>query len=197
MVGLGNTVRATMLYMLEAEPEKHFYVKLLRYKNQTELFVDRFGDYNNVSFEILDAINDLAHTVDVFISCITSANGLLVKEDKTFQQGVTVIPVHMRGMQNCDTTFDRVFGDVTDHVKNFKFFPQYKDYSEIGEVLAGRDPGRKTDNQRIIDYNYGLALHDVVYASKIYEMIANKDVPNIEIIKETEKNWIWNSFLEK
>lgn len=183
--------------MLEAEPEKHFYVKLLRYKNQTELFVDRFGDYNNVSFEILDAINDLAHTVDVFISCITSANGLLVKEDKTFQQGVTVIPVHMRGMLNCDTTFDRVFGDVTGHVKNFKFFPRYKDYSEIGEVLAGRDPGRKTDNQRIIDYNYGLALHDVVYASKIYEMIANKDVPNIEIIKETEKNWIWNSFLEK
>ena len=77
-----------MLYMLEAEPEKHFYVKLLRYKNQTELFVDRFGDYNNVSFEILDAINDLAHTVDVFISCITSANGLLVKEDKTFQQAL-------------------------------------------------------------------------------------------------------------
>ena len=190
MVGLGNTARATMLCVLEAEPEKHFHVKLLRYKNQAELFVERFRDYDNVSFEILDDIDEMARTVDVFFSCITSANGLLVEDESTFQCGVTVIPVHMRGLQNCDTTFDRVFGDDTDHVKGFKFFPQYKDFNEIGEVLAGRDPGRKSDEQRIIDYNYGLALHDVVYASKIFEMVANMDVQNIEIVKETDKFWI-------
>lgn len=190
MVGLGNTGRATMLCILEAEPEKHFNVKLLRYKDQAELFIERFKDYKNVEFEIVDDINEMARTVDVFISCITSANGLLVEDEKTFQPGVTVIPVHMRGLQNCDTTFDRVFGDDTDHVKGFKYFPQYKDYNEIGEVLAGRDPGRKSQEQRIIDYNYGLALHDVVYASKIYELVADKDVPSIEIIKETEKFWV-------
>lgn len=190
MVGLGNTARATMLCVLEAEPVKHFHVKLLRYKNQAELFIDRFKDYDNVSFEILEDINELARTVDVFFSCITSANGLLVEDEETFQKGVTVIPVHMRGLQNCDTTFDRVLGDDTDHIKNFKFFPQYKDYNEIGEVLIGRDLGRRAENQRIIDYNYGLALHDVVFASKIFEMVADKDLPNIEIVKETEKFWI-------
>lgn len=96
----------------------------------------------------------------------------------------------MRGLQICDTTFERVFSDDTDHVKGFKYFPQYKDYNEIGEILAGRDPGRKSKEQRIIDYNYGLALHDVVFASKIYELVAEKDVPSIEIIKETEKFWV-------
>lgn len=190
MIGLGNTGRATLLCILEAELEKHFKVKLLRYKDQAELFIERFKDYQNVEFEIVDDINEMARTVDVFISCITSANGLLVENEKTFQPGVTVIPVHMRGLQNCDTTFDRVFGDDTDHVKGFKYFSQYKDYNEIGEVLAGRDPGRKSQEQRIIDYNYGLALHDVVYASKIYELVADKDVPSIEIIKETEKFWV-------
>ena len=189
-VGLGNTARATMLCVLEAEPEKHFDVKLLRYKNQAELFIERFKNYDNVSFEIVDDINEMARSVDVFFSCITSANGLLVEDEKTFQPGVTVIPVHMRGLQNCDVTFDRVFGDDTDHVKGFKFFPQFNDYNEIGEVLAGRDPGRKSEEQRIIDYNYGLALHDVVYASKIYDLIENKEVPNVKIIKETEKFWI-------
>ena len=190
MVGLGNTARATMLCVLEAEPEKHFHVKLLRYKNQAELFIDRFKDYTNVTFEILDDINEMARGVDVFISCITSANGLLVEHESTFQSGVTVIPVHMRGLQNCDTSFDRVFGDDTEHVRGFKYFPQYKDYNEIGEVLAGRDPGRLSDEQRIIDYNYGLALHDVVYASKIFEMVEKMDVPSIEIVKETDKFWI-------
>lgn len=76
-------------------------------------------------------------------------------------------------------------------LKVLSFFSQYKDYNEIGEVLIGRDPGRRSDEQRIIDYNYGLALHDVVYASKIFEMLAyNKDVPNIEIVKETDKFWV-------
>ena len=79
IVGLGNTGRATMLCVLEAEPEKHFKVKLLRYKNQAEVFIERFKDYKNVVFEIVDDINEIARTADVFISCITSANGLLVE----------------------------------------------------------------------------------------------------------------------
>lgn len=189
-VGLGNTARASLLCILEAEPEKQFKVKLLRYKNQAEQFIARFTDYANVDFEIVDSISELAQTVDVFISCITSANGLLVEDEKIFQPGVTVIPVHMRGLQNCDTTFDRVFGDDTDHVKGFKYFSQFRDYNEIGEVLSGRDPGRKSDKQRILDYNYGLALHDIVFASKLYEALINTDTINIPIYKETDKFWI-------
>lgn len=189
-VGLGNTARATLLCVLEAEPERHFHVKLFRYKDQAEPFIKRFGSYDNVSFEIVDDINELARSVDVFFSCITSANGLLVEDQSHFKPGVTVIPVHMRGLQNCDTTFDRVFGDDTAHVKSFKYFNQFNDYNEIGEVLAGRDPGRRGQAQRIIDYNYGLALHDVVYASLIYERVADMDIPSIDIIKETEKFWI-------
>ena len=188
-IGLGNTARATLLCILESEPDKHFSVKLLRYKDQAERFIERFSRYKNVSFEILDDINELARISDVFVSCITSANGLLVEDERTFQPGVTVIPVHMRGLQNCDTTFDRVFGDDTDHVKGFKYFSQFRAYNEIGEVFAGRDPGRRNDEQRIIDYNYGLALHDVVYASKIYEKVKDRDIPSIDIIKETDKYW--------
>jgi len=190
MLGLGNTARASLLCILEAEPEKHFKVKLLRYKDQAEQFIGRFKDYGNVSFEIVDDIRDIARSVDVLISCITSANGLIVEDESIFPPGITIIPVHMRGFQNCDTTFDRVFGDDTGHVRNFKYFPQYQDYNEIGEVFTGRDPGRKAENQRIIDYNYGLGLHDVLFASKIYEMVAKQGLPEVEIVKETEKFWI-------
>lgn len=189
-VGLGNTARSTMLCMLEQEPERHFQVKLLRYKNQADQFIERFKEYHNVSFQIVDDIVKMVHDVDVLISCITSAQGLLVPDVQAFQPGITVIPVHMRGFQNCDTTFDRVFGDDTDHVRGFKFFPQFHEYNEIGEVLAGRDPGRRSDEQRIIDYNYGLALHDVVYASKIYELLESRQLPKVERVKETEKFWV-------
>lgn len=190
-VGLGNTARAAMLCILENEPERHFHVKLLRYKDQAELFINRFRNYGNVSFEIVDDISSLARTVDVFLSCITSATGLLVEDVNSFQPGVTVIPVHMRGLQNCDTVFDRVFGDDTDHVKGFRYFPQFHDYNEIGEVLAGRDPGRTSDRQRIIDYNYGLGLHDVLFASKLYERLKeDATCQDIVLNKETDKFWI-------
>lgn len=189
-VGLGNTARATMLCVLEDEPETHFDVQLLRYKDQAELFIERFKEYSNVTFTIVDDINDMARTVDVFISCITDASGLLIEDESVFQPGITVIPVHMRGLQNCDTSFDRVFGDDTEHVKGFRYFSQYKDYNEIGEVLAGRDKGRKSPKQRIIDYNYGLALHDVLYASKIYSMMMNKTTTEVKIIKENNKFWV-------
>ncbi len=189
IVGLGNTARATLLCILEQEPERHFPVKLVKYKDQAELFIERFKEYKNVSFEIVDSAEAMAADVDVFISCITNAQGLLVPDENTFKPGVTVIPVHMRGLQNCDTTFDRVFGDDTSHVCGFKLFNQWPDYNEIGEVLAGRDPGRRTDEQRIIDYNYGLALHDVVYAAKIYEKLKDES-KEIKIERETAKFWI-------
>lgn len=190
-IGLGNTARATLLCILEAEPDKKFRVKLLRHKDTADLFINRFKMYLNVQFEIVDSIEELAQSSEVIFSCITRANGLLIKDTSIFQPGVTVIPVHMRGFQNCDTTFDRVFGDDTDHVKGFKYFNQFKDYNEIGEVLSGRDPGRKSDSQRIIDYNYGLGLHDVVFASKIYELVKDSEkVSEIEIKKEADKYWV-------
>lgn len=188
IVGLGNTARASLLCILEQEPERHFSVKVVRYKDQAEQFLNRFKAYKNVSFEIVDDVETMAGEVDVFISCITNAQGLLVPNEKTFKPGVTVIPVHTRGFQNCDTTFDRVFGDDTGHVQGFKYFNQWKDYNEIGEVLAGHDPGRRTDRQRIINYNYGLALHDVMYAAKIYEKLKDES-ENIVIERETAKFW--------
>ena len=189
-VGLGNTARATLLCVLRAEPEKHFNVKLLRYKDQAEQFVARFAGYENVSFEVMEQIDEMASTVDVLVSCITSATGQLVS-DQALLPGITVIPVHMRGFQNCDTTFDRVLGDDTDHVRGFKYFSQFRGYNEIGEVLAGADPGRTSNEQRIIDYNYGLALHDVTFAAKIYELLEHDpQVQCVAMVKETEKFWV-------
>lgn len=188
-IGLGNTARATLLCVLGEEPNKYIEVNLLKYKNQADLFIKRFEDYHNVKFNIVDNINDLVKSVDVLFSCITSANGLLIDDVNKYPSGITIIPVHMRGFQNCDIVFDRVLGDDASHVCGFQYFNQFKDFNEIGEVLKGKDIGRKSEEQRIIVYNYGLGLHDLVYASKIYELI-NNDSTAIELKHETSKFWI-------
>jgi ornithine cyclodeaminase len=190
IMGLGNTARATLQCLLEQEPQSLFEVKLLRYKDQHQSFIERFKDYANVSFSVCESINELASTSDVLFSCITHAEGNVVENANTFKEGITIIPVHTQGFMNCDTVFDRVFGDDTNHVKGFRYFSQFKGYNEIGEVFAGRDQGRENDKQRIIDYNYGLGLHDVVFAAKIFELTENQDLQSIELYKETRKFWI-------
>lgn len=188
-LGLGNTARATMLCLLDSEPEMMIHVKLLRYKDQAELFIERFKEYSNVTFTICDDINELVSQSDVIVSCITEAQGFLCNDDTLYKKGVLVVPVHTRGFQNCDLFFDKVYADDTGHVCGFKYFNQFKRFAEIQDVIVGRVEGRKSDEERILSYNIGIGLHDVLFASKIYEQLMDNSV-EIEFVHESEKFWI-------
>ena len=139
-IGLGNTARASLLCLLEQEPKTLFKVKILKYKDQHDSFIQRFKDYSNVSFTVCDNIDEIAKTSDVLFSCITHSNGNLIEDVSLFKPGITLIPIHTQGFMNCDTVFDRIFGDDTNHVSGFKYFNKFHGYSEIGDVFAGKDP---------------------------------------------------------
>lgn len=188
-IGLGNTARATALCLLESEPNQYHRVLLKKYKDQADLFMDRLKEYDNVSFEVIDSIPEMISQSDVVFSCVTDSDGLFCEDERCFKPGCTLIPVHVRGFQNCDLFFDKVYGDDTAPLKSWKFFDQYRHYAELQDVIEGKDPGRENDNERIISYNYGLALHDVFYASKIYELLKDnsQDIPHN---KEVAKFWL-------
>lgn len=188
-IGLGNTARATLLCLLDAEPHIQHNVILKRYKDQAERFMERFKDYTNVRFEIMDSIPDMFRASDVIFSCVTDADGLFCEDPSCFRPGCTLIPVHVRGFQNCDLFFDKVFGDDTAPLRSWKYFNQYRHYAELQDVIDGKDPGRENNTERIISYNYGLALHDTFFASKIYELLKDGS-PDIPIQKETDKFWL-------
>ena len=170
-IGLGSTARATLTCLLESCKDEQLNIRLFKYKDQAERIVQEYKHYANVSFTIVDNTSDLVRGADVVVSCITDAGGLLVEDESLFKPGVLVVPVHTRGFQNCDTTFDKVYADDTDHVKGFKYFSQFKEFHQIEEVLKGEVKGRENDSERILSYNIGLGLHDVLYASRIYDML--------------------------
>lgn len=187
-LGLGNTARATMKCLLEDNPEEQFHVKLLAYKDQATLFAERFSHYSNVSFEVYGDITKLIEGADVIISCVTAADSLLAS-DELYKEGVLVVPVHTRGFQNCDLFFDRVFADDTAHVKDFKNFNQFKEFAEFKEVISGRIPARAHDQERILSYNIGIALHDVYFAARIFDMLTEK-TPEVDLISPKSKFWV-------
>jgi len=190
-IGLGNTARATALCILEDNKDKQILFRLLRYKDQAESFIERFKDYKNLTIEVIDDIETLISSSSVIISCISSASGLLCSNDELFKPGTLLIPVHTRGFQNCDLFFDKVFGDDTGHIQGFKYFSRFKKYDELSQVLIGKNPGRESNDERIICYNIGLGLHDAVYSSHIYDMLSDDEhIPFILQDKETRKFWI-------
>ena len=142
LIGLGNIARASLLVLL-SQIDRPINIKLLRYKDQAELFMERFKDFDNINFTIVDSA----------------------------KEGVLVVPVHTRGFTNCDLFFDKVFADDTGHVDHFKYFSRYKYYAEVSAVVNGKAEGRKNDQERILAYNIGISIHDIYYAYEIYNML--------------------------
>ncbi len=187
IMGLGNTARATLLCMLDSRPEKLFTLRLLRYKDQAELFVERFSGYKNVRFEIVEDPEKLVRNADVIISCITSAKGDIAPDD-SFREGVLVVPVHTRGFQNCDLFFDKVFADDTEHVRGFRYFDRFRKFAELSDVLKNKVAGRETQEERILSYNIGIALHDIYFAGKILKKGSFEN--EVSLNKSSEKFWL-------
>lgn len=189
MMGLGNIARAVALCLISDNQHRDITIRLLRYKNQAELFMERFKDYSNVTFEIVNDKEAFAAEADVLISCVTVATSLLFPDDSLFKKGITVIPVHVRGFQNCDLFFDKVYGDDTGQIEKFKYFKQFRKYDEISRVLSGKNPGRTSNDERILSYNYGIALHDIYFTSKLYERL-RAETSSFEMRRQSDKLWL-------
>ena len=174
-IGLGNVARASLL-ILRAVVNRPLTIKLLRYKDQAENFQERFKSFPNLEFLMVDSVEECIKGSDVVISCATYFEKDIASDD-WFDEGVLVVPVHTRGFTNCDLFFDKVFADDTGHVNHFKNFEKFRYYAEVSDAVNGKSVGRENDNERILAYNIGVSIHDINFASHIYQMI--KERPEI------------------
>ena len=186
-MGLGNTARATMKILEALFPDREMTIKLLKYKNQHEQFKDIFSSNKNLKFEICDTCQQLVKGSDVIVSAVTVFEDD-VCEDECFDEGCLLVPIHTRGFTNCDLFFDKIFADDVNHVKGFKNFDKFKSFAEVADVVSGKVPGRESDTERIIAYNIGIAIHDMYYADKIYEMSGK--TPEITLNPPKDQFWI-------
>lgn len=188
MMGLGNVARATAIILFDKVKDRKLTVKLLKFNDEHQLFADRFKDCENVEFQFCDTAEEVVDGSDVVISAVTYA-GQNLCEDKYFKPGVVVIPVHTLGFTNCDLFFDKVFADDYGHVKHFKYFDKFKSFAEVSDVVNGIKPGRENDEERILVYNIGIALHDIYYAGQIYSKMENS-ATEVEFLPPTERFWL-------
>ncbi|MDE6841898.1 MAG: hypothetical protein K2J24_00045 [Muribaculaceae bacterium] len=187
LYGLGLTARSFMIFY--ADQLKHsMTVKVMRYKNQAELFINEFRDNEFLHFEICDSLEELFNS-DIIVSCVSFAHKELAPVE-TYPKGCTIIPVHTAGFQNCDLEFEKIFVDDIDHVKKYRYYEQFKDRMvRITDVATGKNKGRENDSERILVYNGGIALTDMYWAMKIVEKIGD-NCPQIPMSYPKERFWV-------
>lgn len=170
-VGLGVIGKAVIRCLLAIHTSP-CDIWLLRYKDHAEKVVDEFRS-PGVRFHIVEDKEDLVKNTNVLFSCVTVMKDQFLPPE-SYPSGYLCVPVHVRGFQDCDIAFDRVFGDDAGHMRDWKNFTRFKEFSEFSDVLLGKAEGRRNLSERILSYNYGLGLHDLWFASKIYDMIVRK-----------------------
>ena len=141
---------------------------------------------------------------------VITATGRLLKpifDSQWIKQGGLVLPVHTMGWDSAIVSrMDKLFTDDWEQFlsvgrKCYQPLPD-KPSAETGEVVAGLKPGRETEDERIVCFNKGLAIHDVLIGKKIFEkakamgigenlevQAANQELPKLKIGQtSSEKN---------
>jgi len=110
---------------------------------------------------------------DVAVTATSQLAGVAFRAD-WLGPGQLVLPVHSRGWERA--AIDRADKFVVDDWEQFRtsmtgeeaFYESLPEpYAQLGEIVAGAKGGRESDAELIVDFNYGLAIHDVAVGHEV------------------------------
>lgn len=173
LLGLGNIMTIcfkTFVSKLRSDGDnRELVVKLYKHHGQEIRFAKRFDNLKNVRFEFCDSYKETMNNSDIIISAVTKTTENFAN-DEEYKEGVTIVPICTRGFQNCDLFFDKIFTDEINQIRGFKYFDKFRSIANVTDVLNKKKPGRINNRERILVYDYGLAIHDLCFAYKFYNI---------------------------
>lgn len=108
------------------------------------------------------------------------------------KEGALLLPVHTMGWDSATaSSMDKLFTDdwqqfLTVGKTAYQPLPD-RPHAEIGEVVAGIKPGRESASERIVCFNKGLAIHDVLMGNTIYQKALTQGIGQRLEIQKTDQ----------
>lgn len=168
-IGLGEVGKLALKIFIDTI-DHDVVIRIFNYKNRANDIIKEYKGRKHVTFEVYEDYDSLIDNCDVIVSAVTYQEKDFTTPDK-YKKGCLIVPIHTRGFMDCDLVFDKIFGDDTGHLKGFKNFNKIKRFEEICDVVNGKVKGRENDDERIIAYSVGIAIHDITLANIIYEKL--------------------------
>lgn len=129
----------------------------------------------NIKVEVASSYEDAMANADIIIAS-TAMLHEPVLYDKWVKPGALVLAVQRHGWnEDVLTKFDKV---VVDDFVQFSTLIKAKGcyspipeapHAELGDVIVGKKVGRENEQERVISFNCGLAINDMVVAAKVLE----------------------------
>ena len=69
-------------------------------------------------------------------------------------------------------------------------FNKFKETHELADILKDKNLGRTNDKERIMAYNIGNSIFDIYFAKKIYDLVKEKELTEINLLPPTDKYWV-------
>ncbi len=131
----------------------------------------------NITFEVASSIEDAVRSADVLV-CSTGTLTETVFLCEWVKPGTLVLPVQAGGWEpDVMHKFDKCVVDDWNQINTR--MPWYTGnfdapYAELGEIVTGKKPGRENDQERIVNFNHGLAIEDMMCADAIVKKAKEK-----------------------
>lgn len=185
IVGAGIQGRMNLLALKEVLPG----IKVVKVYDINQGVLEQYIDSmsKKIPFRIEPGTSpkDVIEGADVIITT-TGKLKRPIFEEKWVKEGSLVLPVHSRGWEK--QTLYKIDKFIVDDWQQFSkaqkaeggFYDKLPDlYAELGEIIIGKKHGRVNESERIIDFNYGMAIIDVVLAREIYLRAKGKGIGTI------------------
>jgi ornithine cyclodeaminase/alanine dehydrogenase-like protein (mu-crystallin family) len=175
IIGAGVQGRNNLLALNEVLPKLKIAKIYDINKNNLEAFVSGLGYIIPFKIEAVASPREAIEGSDVVVTATGRLDQPIYKESWV-KEGALVMPVHHRGWENA--TLHKADKFVCDD------WPQLEQahrevggfdgalpplYAELGEIILGGKPGRENNKERIVDFNYGLAIEDVAVANEVFK----------------------------
>jgi ornithine cyclodeaminase/alanine dehydrogenase len=147
-----------------------------------------------VSFrvEVGKTSKDVIEGADVIVTATGKLEDPVFRE-RWVKEGALVLPVHHQGWEN--QMLHKADKFVTDDWEQIQqahrtvggfYGPLPELHAELGEIVLAKKPGREDDRERIIDFNYGLAIEDVAMAKEVFVQAESKGMGTVLTLMERD-----------
>jgi len=178
--GVGNQGRVQLKAIASVLPIQKVYA-WSRTPENAAVFAIRMSKELGIRVEAAADLSAAVSQSDVIVTCTPSRKPFIMAQhvrNGTFIAAVGADSPDKQELQSELTGSSKVVADLTDqvthvgeahHAIDAGLLSRERIHGEIGEIIAGRKPGRTADDEIIVFDSTGTALQDVAAASAVYE----------------------------
>lgn len=173
LVGAGVQGYAHTLAMREVLPRLDMLKVFDVNREQVDQYLAVMAPQASFRLEWVDSAQAAIETADVIITATGRLNRPIFHRE-WIKEGALVLPVHTRGWdRDIPYKMDKFVVDYWEQFSRVQGQPgaYYESLpdpdAQLGEIVVGKKPGRESDRERIINHNYGMAIHDMAIAQEI------------------------------